>query len=220
MCARYQCFVVIKTLSVSWKYSTLPSNSFLTFYVINYTSLMVSQIVLFLWFSPGRPERTAQDFFVTNFFLVGCVSVVGGLVDFSQVAVRPLSRIQHGWAKGQAGLVLFSHVPSLVPSVHKRPSVFQPRPRSPGSGPVTQACAHESETERIRDPAFRSWEIGKAHGMRTDESSVDCCPGFLNRLLVLLEFQVLKRCMWNIVLKSMTGVFQMFLRLKQHPRSP
>lgn len=32
----------------------------------------------------------------------------------------------------------FSRVPSLVPSAHKRPSVFQSRPRSPGSGPVTQ----------------------------------------------------------------------------------
>ncbi len=125
MCARYQCFLVIKTLSVSWrKYSTLPSNSFLTFYVINYTSLMVSQIVIFMIFTwQTRKGQLRISLLLISFWCGALVWLVVSLTsprwpsDLCPESSTGERKVRQVW-------VLFSRVPSLVPSVHKRSICF------------------------------------------------------------------------------------------------
>lgn len=77
--------------------------------------LVLLRSVKFYWQSVTREDRShkSQNFIVAYFFLVGPIRVVGGLVELSQVVIRPY-RITHGWTKGQVGLVLFTGKPSLV----------------------------------------------------------------------------------------------------------
>lgn len=78
--------------------------------------LILLRTVKFYWQSATREDRShkSQNFTVADFFLVGPIRVDGGLIEFSQVVIRPLYRITHGWVKGQAGLVLFTGEPFLV----------------------------------------------------------------------------------------------------------
>lgn len=127
-----------------------------------------------------------------SLFLVGPIRVVGGLVEFSQVAIRPLYRIQHRQAKGQSGLVLFSGKPSLVVPLFSFLSHSQVTICFSSQTSVTRVRLHKTS---VLNQEYLKWRDQESS--RNENRWIICglWTRLLNQLLVSLEFHVaLIRC--------------------------